>query len=487
MVALGVVSCENYLDVNTDPNSVTEDVVTSAMLFPAIEMSLSASYNNFMHITGAFYAQQYAHIFGTSNYVDYSQFTMSATRCSSTFSQLSTRVLNNIETVLTKSEAAEEWGTYLAATTLRAFTYQAIVDAWGETPYSEALDINNLSPKYDEGLDVYNGILAELDAALELCSGADVVCDNFLFNGSSDATNWIKFAKALKLRILTRMSGAADVSSQLAALIAEDDFPTSDVAFSGIYSDESGKANPFYQEEFASYFGSTQVNCVGNVALFETLKDADDARLYAFFDPNTDGDYQGGVSGTNHTNATDLGASGFCRPIASYDMPAVLISVCETEFMLAEYYATTGDHTSAQAHYEAAIEESFAMCGAEGASDVYGGSYAYNSTNAIELIGIQKWIALADFNGFEAWCEVRRLGYPAFDSSIDGEDLYSVSGGTFSEENYTPGTLYTPIYVDSEVGNDLTIQRYKYAESSSSTNSNVPETKKLNVPVFWAE
>ncbi len=485
MVALGVVSCENYLDVNTDPNSVSEEVVTTSMLFPAVEMNISASYNNFMHTTGAFYAQHYAQSFGTSNYLDYSQFTMSATRSSSTYTQLTVRGLNNIKTILSKAEAAEEWGTYLAATTLRAFTYQALVDAYGELPYSEALNVSNISPKYDEGVDIYNGILAELDAALELCSGADVVCDNFLFNGSSDANNWIKFANALKLRILMRMSGVASVSSQLATLIAEDNFPTEDISFSGIYSNAQGQSNPFYQEEFSSW-GKNSVDCVANVAILNTLIDAEDARLGAFFAAGDEG-YIGGVSGSNLSTG-DIGSADLCRPIVTYDTPAMLIAVCETEFLLAEYYANNGSNSEAQAHYEAAIEASFAQAGVSGASDIYGGStYAWDSSKAIELIAVQKWIALAGFNGFEAWCEVRRLGYPAFDSSITGESIFVEATGDYDDSPYTPGTLYTPTKVDSEVGSNATIQRYKYPESSTSTNSNVPETKSLNVPIFWAE
>ena len=34
---------------------------------------------------------------------------------------------------------------------------------------------------------------------------------------------------------------------------------------SDLKSDESGKCNPFYQEEFATYFGSTQINVALNV------------------------------------------------------------------------------------------------------------------------------------------------------------------------------------------------------------------------------
>ncbi|MFI3279384.1 MAG: SusD/RagB family nutrient-binding outer membrane lipoprotein [Rikenellaceae bacterium] len=489
MAALGVVSCENYLDINTDPNSVSEEVVTSSMLFPAVEMNISASYNNFMHMTGSYYAQHYAQSFGTSNYLDYSKFTMSATRSSSTYTQLTVRGLNNIATILSKAEAAEEWGTYLAATTMRAFTYQAMVDAWGEIPYSEALDTSNLSPAYDEGEDIYNGILAELDAALALCSSGDTVCDNFLFNGSSSASNWIKFANALKLRILMRMSGVASVSTELAALVAEDNFPTEDVAFSGIYANASGQANPFYQEEISTW-GKNQTDCIVNIALLGTMEEVNDPRKEAFFVANVDGEYVGGVSGSNFStgDTSEVGASYLCIPAWEYDTPAVLIGVCETEFFLAEYYASKGNYTEAQAHYEAAIEASFTQAGVSGASDIYTNSiYAWDSSKALELIYMQKWVALAGFNGFEAWCEVRRTGYPKFDSSITGESIFSESAGTYDASAYTPGTLYTPTYVDSEVGNNQTIQRYKYPQSSTSTNSNSPTTKLLNVPVFWAE
>lgn len=457
------------------------------MLMPAIEMSICASYNDFLQITGGYYAQHYAQSFGTSNYLDYSQFTMSATRSSSTYTQFATLALNNIATVLEKSAEDEDYGTALAATTLRVFVYQVLVDMYGEIPYSESLDLDNLSPKYDDGKDIYYGILDELDAALAMVdSDADSVCDNFLF-GTSDVDNWVSFANALKLRILMRMSDKEDVQTQLDTLVAEDNFPTSDVAFTGIWSDASGQANPFYQEEFATYFGSTQVNCIANVSILRTLDG--DPRQATFFAEGGDFGYTyGGVSGSNLSTG-DIGAGDLCRPNVSYDSPAVLISVCETEFLLAEYYAEKDMSTEAQAHYEAAIEASFDMSDTEGASSIYTGStYKWDDSKAIELIGIQKWIALAYFNSFEAWCELRRLGYPEFDSSYkDGESIFDESDGTYDDSIYTAGTLYTPTKVDSEVGSYKTIQRFKYPESSTSTNSNAPSQQTLDVPVFWAK
>ena len=126
-----------------------------SMLMPAIAMNTASSYGNFLRIAGGFHAQQYAHLFGTSNYLDYSKFNMSATRSSGTYTQFNQKALQNLKTLLIKSAEQEDWGTYLAGTVLRAFVYEALVDCYGEVPYTEALDLENFpTPKYDEGLQI---------------------------------------------------------------------------------------------------------------------------------------------------------------------------------------------------------------------------------------------------------------------------------------------------------------------------------------------
>ena len=486
-VVLGLSSCDQYLDVNTDPNSPSEENVSADMVFPAAEMNLAASYGNFLRIVGGYYAQHYAQNFGTSNYVDYSQFRMSATRSSSTYTQLYSRVLKNLETVRRQSEEAEDWGAYLAATTLRAFTFQVLVDAYGETPYSESLDVENLAPKYDDGAAVYDGILAELNAALDKAAPSDLVCTNFLF-GTNTAQEWIQLAKALKLKILMRSSNVKNVQPELAALIAEDDFPDTDVAWDDCWADETGKANPFYQEEYATYFGSNQVNVVANIAYMQTL--AGDGRREAFFAPNTSSAYTGGVSGTNFSTSSAYVAAYFCRPRFAYNMPVYLITVSEVEFFLAEYHARYGASADAEVHYQAAINASFESAGATGAEAIYTtGGYAWSNADYQRLIGIQKWVALGGVNNFEAWCELRRLKYPAF-GSVSGEDIYDVSNATsnaYDPELCVAGTLYTPITYNTDLGANKVLQRLRYAESSSSRNSSAPANKGDATPVFWAQ
>ena len=486
IVIFGLAGCNNYFDINQNPNSPTEDELNPSVLFPGAEMNLANHYGDYLRIVGGYFAEHYAQTFGTSNYLDYSQWIMSATRSDRAYSQLSTLCLYNLESVRNMATQTENWSTYLAATTLRAFTYQVLVDAYGELPYTEAFQgINNLNPKYDDGQVIYEGILKELDDALAKVDPSDLsdkVCTNFLF-GTTTVDEWIQLANAVKLKILMRMSNVADVKSQLAALIAEGNFPTQDVSWSGFWENASGKANPFYQEEFATYFGSTQVNVVGNLAIVQTMQSSDDARLGAMFSKNSSGNFTGAVSGSNFSGSTYT-AGYWCRPKISYNTPVYLITVAEIEFFLAEYYARYGGG-DAKAHYQAAVEASFNTLGVSGADQALT-DYPWDDTNYKQVIGIQKWIALAGVNNFEAWCELRRLKYPAF-GSVSGSDLYDTGSKTYSPNLYVPGTLYTPILCNTELGASTVLQRFPYAISSSSHNANAPATKSGNVPVFWAK
>lgn len=482
--SLALTSCSGFLDINKDPNSPSTENMTSDIMFPAAEMNLATSYGDFLRIVGGYYSQHYSQLTGTSNYLDYSQFTMSATRSSGTYTQLYARVLNNLETVRNLSSAEGAWGTYLAATTLRAFTFQVLVDCYGETPYSEALNTSITSPKFDEGVDVYNGLLAELDEALSKVSVIDPVCTNFLFPSES-AAPWISFAKALKLKLMMRMgaSGAA-----LDALVAEGDFPQEDVAWAGCWSDEAGKSNPYYAEEFGDYF-SPQKNVSLNLALQATMAESNDARLAAFFDANASGAYTGAVSGTNYsTSASTHGATYWCRPAVRFNSPVYLISVAEVEFFLSEYYAAKSSMDDAKAHYEAAIEASFATAGVAGADAVYGasGDYKWVAADWKKLIGIQKWVALSGINNFESWCELRRLKYPEYGTQKASE-FYNVQSGSYDVSAYVPGTIYEPITVNSKLASRQVLQRFPYANSSTSRNNNAPATKLESVPVFWAK
>ena len=496
-LGMSVASCDSYLDINQDPNSPVQEVMTTSIMMPAAEMGLAATYGNLLRIPGGYFSQHYSHMFGTSNYVDYSQFTMSPVRSNSAYAQLNTVVLKNVQTILGLAEKNEEWGTYLAATTLRCFALQALVDCYGSVVYTEALDyLNNSSPHYDEGSVVYEGLLKELDEALAKADADDIVATNFLYKGQS-AANWIKFANALKLKILSRASKVAsfNADAQIAAIISEGNLPTADVAYTSCWSNETGQMNPYYSEEFSSSFGSTQINVTANLALVGTmqLKDENgdivyqDPRLAAFFAKNNSGEFTGGVSGTNFSTTDQYKSGYWCRPAMAYNTPVCLISLAEIEFFISEFYARKNDAAQAAAHYAAAVEASFASAGVGGAAENIS-RYPYDQANYKQVLGLAKWIALSGVNNFESWCELRRLRYPAF-GNVTGEQIYNVNTDDFKPELYVPGTLYTPIQVDGNIGKNHLIERWPFASDASSSNGNAPKFENSDYlkPLFWAE
>ena len=346
VLGLAATSCDSYMDINESPNSPKESDLNSSILFPAAEMNLAASYGDYLRIVGGYFAQYYSQSFGTSNYLDYSQFQMSATRSSSTYTQLNTRGLKTLQLVRNYAEQHEEWGDYLAATVLRAFIYQALVDCYGEVPYTEALDVNNATPKYDSGETIYKGIIAEINDALSRAKATDRVCTNFLFPGQT-ADPWIKFANALKLKLYSRMGGS---DGEIAALLDEANFPEEDVAYKDCWANENGALSPFFAEEISTSWGSTQINVVANIAIIGSMqvKDAtgglvyEDPRLPSFFLKNGSGNYTGGISGSNFSTSSSYKAAYWCRPVGSYDMPVYLLTRAEIAFFAAEYFARNG-------------------------------------------------------------------------------------------------------------------------------------------------
>lgn len=479
---MGLASCS--LNINDNPNAISN--ASNDNIFPTAEMNLATTMGVAFNIYGGCNAEMYAQNAGCTNYLKYSQFEVTSANTGSSYSQLYSRVLQQLEVV--RKQSADEPGTYLAATALRAYTFQVLVDAYGETPYSEALT-DNTQPKYDDGKDVYAGIIAELEEAKTAATPSSSVCANILFGKtkaiSGTAAEWIKFANSILLKLYMRESGVADVSSKVAALVDEDNFISSDVVFDRCWSDAAGSYSPLFAEQ-----KKITSDLILNYDITATVRaeGVSDLRLYTNWNEGNKG-MIGNVSGTNLSSEVPAATTAdFAQPNYRFDIPVYLMTVAEVDFFLAEYYAKTNNNTKAEQMYKAAVAASFATAGVNDVSDaVTSQAYPYDSSNPMKNIGIQKWIHYATtLQGFEAWCEVRRIGYPAF-SGQTAEDIIPTDIANFNvvPSVYIPGTLHTPKSVYAPVGAGKLRQRFDYASTSTQYNNNVPATKEPVVPVFW--
>lgn len=517
VLALPFTSCKEWLDINYDPNAVP--TVNNGLILPVIELNMMNVYGFYCHVPASYFAEQWAVMPGGPNTLAQSHWdtttgTNTANMANNIYRYTDIRIQNNAKIIRDAAAANGQWGDYLAATVMRVFGYQILVDAFGETPYSEALDTKIVAPKYDDGKDVYAGLVAELDEALSKVGATDEVCNNMLFAGSTSVQNWIEFANALKLRILMRESGVVDVKSQLAELVNNNVFPGIDLCYDNCWANQAGKNNPAY-ETYVRTIGNIKtgrtIDLVAHMALTATMSEVNDQRLAAKFNASVNyNTYEGGFIDeqmSKEITAKYVSANSWAEPKLNYNSPVYLITVAETKFLLAEYYVKFGnDAAKAKQNYQEAIDASFATSRVTGSSAIYatGAKYAWNASKADELIGIQKWIALAGLNGFESWCELRRLGYPAFNSKT-GKEIYDVwvakakarldsgaSNPTPTAQElidagvYTTGTIFTPTYVVGLPINTL-LGRLRYVTSSSAVNTNMPEQKDPATKVFWAK
>lgn len=103
---------------------------------------------------------------------------------------------------------------YAVGLIMKGMYYQMYTDVFGEIPYSEAGDPDILLPKFDTQLDIYKGVIADLDAAMATIGsatrtgdGVDDLGENDIYCGG-DLQQWKRMANTLKLRIAMRAMGA---------------------------------------------------------------------------------------------------------------------------------------------------------------------------------------------------------------------------------------------------------------------------------------
>jgi hypothetical protein len=299
---------------------------------------------------------------------------------------------------------------------LSAYSYNVLVDTFGDVPYTESLDIIKFPlPKYDDAQTIYKDLIAKLTVAshsLDTSNGSFGDAD-LVFGGNT--AKWKKFANTLRLRMAINMDDVDHgyASTEALAAIADGIITTSADSAYLIYSTVQPNTNPLYVDLVASgrndfLPANTFVNKMN------ALSDPRRGKFYTEY-PEGSGNYKGGVYGVLNVYAN---FSHITPTIKEPTYPGVLFTYSEVEFLLAEAVergiAVGG---TAATHYNNAITASMQDWGVDAANittylartDV---AYATATGTWKQKIGEQSWIALYN-RGFEAWTTYRRLDFPA--------------------------------------------------------------------------
>lgn len=309
------------------------------------------------------------------------------------------------------------------ATIFRSWVFLLLTDAYGDIPYSQAVDItNHITPAYDSQQDVYHGLLAELKTAIGLLDPAQkAISGDLIYSGN--LTKWKKFANSLRYRIALRISDREPaIAKQVIGEIAVADLIGNGEIAQFVYL-TSPNQNPI------ALFFETRDDYRVSKSIVETLKSLNDPRLPIFANKTetaTPEVYIGVPNGLTNSAASALGFSKTSK-IGTYfttpQTPAVILSNAEVLFGRAEAAARGFTSENPEILYNQAITASFNQFGITDAATISNylaqPSVKYNSANFRQSIGNQKWIALFG-QGLEAFAEWRRLDYPILPAAVAG-------------------------------------------------------------------
>ena len=122
--------------------------------------------------------------------------------------------LTSFTNLVKKDGALENDQFYAIALIMKSSFYQQFTDMYGMVPYSEASDPTIKTPKYDDQIDIYKGVIAELNEAIALIGNNTVTGKGIELLGSNDIVfkgdmqKWKQLANSLKLRMALRAHGA---------------------------------------------------------------------------------------------------------------------------------------------------------------------------------------------------------------------------------------------------------------------------------------
>ncbi|UMB61925.1 SusD/RagB family nutrient-binding outer membrane lipoprotein [Lutibacter sp. A80] len=471
IVILLLTSCEDFLDVNVDPNNPT--VVTPELILPVAQKYTANLIQGTddgarrVNTIGNMMMYNWSQADGFSWYPDEFKYNVTSSFYTGIFSNSYTQSLKQYQ-ILTQLD--EQYDNYKAiAMIMKAYHFQLLVDFYGDIPYTEALlRKDNATPIYDDAAFVYSDLLTQLTAAIELInnSGSAVTpgTDDIIFGG--EMSDWIRFANTIKLRIAVRESNATAISE---ALAQSEGFITSDVLVNPGYSLDAGKQNPFWNlygaDESETVTLTSKATCATDF-IITYLQNTGDPRIdYIYEKPETGhlGVVQGlldydtpVVDAYIPENVSNIGPG----LLKSEAMGACIFTLAESYFNQAEAILSQGG--DAKSLYESGIEASFDYLGVSGASGYYAQPVANvswdNSSNKLEAIITQKWLATNGITAEQSWFDYNRTGYPS--------NLPISSQASTSDR---PVRLYYP------------------ASELSSNGGNVPsQPDAFTAKIFWA-
>lgn len=445
-----LISCtKNFEDFNTDKKHAT--VVPAQFLFANAQKALADMYSSTSVNINNW--KLFAQYWTETTYTDESNYDVLNRNIGNTLFRIFYRdILVDLKEAkrITEEEVVDGEEATIAKNNrlliidlVEVYTYQQLVDIFGDVPYTEALDITNISPAYDDASTIYKDLLTRAKTAADALStdAGSFGGDDLMMGG--DVAMWKKFANTLIVRM------AITIAAKEPALAKDyiEDAYAAGFAYGEACAFQyltGANSNPLYQD----LIQSGRHDFVPANTIVDMMNTLEDPRRAAYFDINGD-TYRGGIYGESNPFAQ---YSHINDRIQAQDYASVMLDYTELAFYLAEAaergFSVGG---SAATWYENGIRSSMEYWGVAAADiDTYMAradvAYATAAGNWKQKIGTQAWLAFY-VRGLEGWTSYRRLDFPVLnlppapDESADGavprRHTYPVNEQTLNGVSYS--------------------------------------------------
>ncbi|WP_424495063.1 SusD/RagB family nutrient-binding outer membrane lipoprotein [Salinimicrobium sp. GXAS 041] len=408
-ILLVVLSCSLFMscsdfdeDININPNipseaSGTQLIANAQLYLPGLSSSPQ----------GEFLAQYLAE----TQYVGVSLYPEEST----SFYGWYQGPLMNLQSVLNSEEdlSATEGpvaNQIAVAKILKAYFYWNMTDRWGAIPYSEGLQgADNYTPAYDSQEAIYTNLFQILEEANNsIVSGS--ISNDLIYDG--DMSKWKKLGNTIRLLMALRLSevdpewGSQEFNAALSAGIMESN--DDNLLFQHLA--DANNQSYWYGQVVASnreWWALT-------TSLVEDMEPVNDPRLAVYGNPARE---SGEYVGMDYGDTENLGTEEYSllgSDIFAQDAPVYLVTYAQALFAIAEAAERGWVTEDAETYYNMAVENSIEQWtgSTEGADEFLSRpEIAYDAAAPIESIANQRWVHLF-MNGYEAWSEWRRTGFP---------------------------------------------------------------------------
>ena len=423
IATLGLQSCkDSYFDkLATNPNQVTVPTLPSLLATSTAKAGIN-NYNVASIIIP--YVQYTANPAASGAGDTYQSIDFSATWDALYFAMADA---NEMKKLAVSQGSSEYKG---VADVLIAYNLIMVNDLWGNAPFSQAFDVTNFTPKYDTGQEVYNQTMALVDEAIvELAktnSTIKLTAANDLIYGASATTeraNWLKFAYALKARLLNKVSKTSTYNTTAVLNAVSNSFASNaDDAAMGSFVIRNFWASVAIANASQSLGGWLSEQLIDH--LNGTTYGVVDPRIAKITDKTINNVYIGTVNGAGNRGTGGNTTKDECyisvnSPWTSATSPIFIATYAELKFIEAEAALAT-DKPRAYAAYLAAIGanmDKFQVAASDKAIYLADPRVAVGSAALTrDLILKEKYVAT--YLNPEAWNDARRYDYKYKDFTL---------------------------------------------------------------------